>query len=109
MSKFSKEHYEDVARMLFPYTATGPSNEEHYGSRAARLIAVDFADLFAADHPPSTHCWHCGSNRNVVTDCTHVEHNYGGFNREEFLTACGAVNWTETDEQIRQIVAGPGA
>ncbi len=82
MSRYSKKHYEDVARILGHHN--GP-----YADVVVPHLTREFADLFAADNLPSTHCWHCGSNRNVVTDCTHVKHNYGGFDREQFLAACG--------------------
>ncbi|KKM24101.1 hypothetical protein LCGC14_1608510 [marine sediment metagenome] len=86
MSRYSKEHYEDVARIIVGHNG---GLLDTYSPANHKCLADDFAELFAADNPPSTHCWHCGSNRNVVTDCTHVEHNYGGFDREQFLTACG--------------------
>ncbi len=89
MSKFSKEHYEDVARVLSYHTTAAGMDNERERMQWLTWIAKSFIDLFAKDNPPSTHCWHCGSNRNVVTDCTHVEHNYGGFNREQFLAVCG--------------------
>ena len=94
MSRYGKQHYEDVARIL--------AEEKHFQETSGRpegMIAAGtvinlkhtFADLFAADNPPSTHCWRCGSNRNVVTICIrpNEEHHYGGFNRADFLEACG--------------------
>ena len=82
-SRYRKQHYEDVARIL--------SKDARTVEIVTEDIARDFADLFATDSPPSTYCWRCGSNRNVVTSCTDPKdkHNYGGFNRKQFLAACG--------------------
>ena len=89
VSRYSKQHYEDVAKVLKENRAWARQMDSTHGRAVMASTIGQFADLFAADNPPSTHCWHCGSNRNVVTDCTHVEHNYGGFDREQFLAACG--------------------
>ena len=100
MSRYSKEHYEDVAEVLSAYTRDGPSNTEYYGARQAQQITEDFADLFAADNPP--YCINCGAP--AITDevCVSAggrpydEHLFeGGFNSGRFLTACGLTTETE--------------
>ncbi len=65
-TRYQKSQIEDVARILV---------REGSGSTfgPVRNIALDFADLFAADNPPA---W--DSNKLV-----------GGFDRERFLAACG--------------------
>ena len=73
MSRYSKEHYEDVARIL--------SKDARTVEIVTEDIARDFADLFAADNPPTCR-W---GSRHHVGPCDLG----GGFNREKFLTACG--------------------
>ncbi len=59
-------------------------------------IARDFADLFAADNPPT--CTKCGvlcatqQAANYCADDAFEGENHkwaGGFDREQFLAACG--------------------
>ncbi len=84
MSRYTKEHYEDVAAILLPHC---PGNSQ------IGQIVKDFADLFAADNPPK--CIHCGrSGAEAVGLCLgpqdYLNHEVaGGFNCEQFLTACG--------------------
>ena len=85
MSRYTKQHYEDVARILF----------EHSGYTTAMVVTDDithaFADLFAADNPPNSRCWNCGDDKGTTSICTRPNegHNYGGFDRDQFLKACG--------------------
>ncbi len=94
MSRYSKQHYEDVAEIL----------SEHGGYVTARVVTDDivraFADLFAADNPPR--CVNCGEPATTTGggSCHYVpqlgEHNFeGGFDRERFLAACGLTTETE--------------
>ena len=103
MSRYSKKHYEDVAEIL----------SEHGGYVTARVVTDDivraFADLFAADNPPTClehtdasaypiDAQHHASSDHVDVkgepspeDCQCIEGGgrFGGFDREQFLTACG--------------------
>ena len=71
MSRYSKEHYEDVARILSAEFATQKPANLH---GPIRNLIYDFADLFAADNPPACIEGQCPS--------------HGGFDREQFLAAC---------------------
>lgn len=76
-TRYTQEHYEDVARLL-----KGPPTTQG--------IVHDFADLFATDNPPL--CPNCKvSVAGVRTDCStpEVAHILGGFDRAQFLVACG--------------------
>jgi len=73
-SRYSKRHYEDVARLInesWPVEAADREAEEV----VLFSLVSRFADLFAADNPPSG------------KDC--LCHECRGFDRERFLTACG--------------------
>ncbi len=81
VSRYSQEHYEDVARIFAQYP-----RGLHDG------VVKDFADLFAADSPPSSRCWNCGDSKDALEHiCTRPNegHRFGGFDRDPFLTACG--------------------
>lgn len=84
MSRYTKQHYEDVAAILsrrLPQRFT--------------VIAEDFADLFATDNPD--YCGYCGTPKDKIEGPNCVErdqpllgHSYvKGFDRDKFLTACG--------------------
>ncbi|KKM75854.1 hypothetical protein LCGC14_1386130 [marine sediment metagenome] len=92
MSRYTKEQCEDVALILSTpiELRIGRLHAETYSSTVGQL-AKDFADLFAADRPPSSHCWTCGSSKEAGFTCTRPdgEHRFGGFDREHFLAACG--------------------
>ena len=83
-TRYQKRHYEDVAEIVLNHIWHRPVG---YMSRD---LAEDFADLFAADNPPF--CSDCGDEKGT-TICTHScgDHHafIGGFDREQFLTACG--------------------
>ena len=99
-TRYQEKHYEDVARILktiwechcnSPYD---PNEPECADCQTRNGMARTFADLFAADNPP--YCIHCGAP--AITDevCASAggrlydEHPFeGGFNREQFLAACG--------------------
>ena len=89
MSRYTKEHYEDVARILSQRRAPDPG--EGLGrirNTALTDVANDFADLFAAD---PRYCIHCGDEASTTAVCPlHDEHLFeGGFDRARFLAACG--------------------
>ena len=89
-NRYTKEHYEDVAKVLHPYAdASLKWGDGEYSTMDE--VARDFADLFAADNPPSTRCWSCGDSKEVKSICTRPNegHSYGGFDRKQFLAACG--------------------
>lgn len=90
-TRYQEKHYEDMIAILSGYTTDGPSNEERHGSRTARRIARDFADLFAADNP--RYCGHCGQLEGVTEIChaPDEEHIWDGigFDRDKFLATCG--------------------
>ena len=75
-SRYTKEHYEDVARII---------RSQPWGINESTQIAEDFAALFATDNPPI--CRLCGANPG---DDTSAGHDFiDGFKRTDFLTACG--------------------
>lgn len=77
MSRNTKEHYEDVARLLRRKGIDGIGEREPTRHR----IIYAFADLFAADNPAC-----------AFLDCT----MHQGFDREQFLAACGLEPKTTT-------------
>lgn len=97
MSRYTREHYEDVARLLHAarekFSGTGGTGE---ALGAIRTLAHDFANLFAADNPPT--CSKCGvlcatqQAVNYCADDAFAGRNHvwdGGFSRTDFLAACG--------------------
>ncbi|KKM72049.1 hypothetical protein LCGC14_1424500 [marine sediment metagenome] len=88
MSKFTKQHYEDVATLLKKRSPAHPA------MIMVKAVAIDFADLFATDNPAC--CIHCGYLEGTTDICDssdgriREEHLFeGGFDREQFLAACG--------------------
>ncbi|KKN12979.1 hypothetical protein LCGC14_1011010 [marine sediment metagenome] len=86
MSIYMEQHYEDVAKIL--------SKDARTVEIVTEDIARDFADLFAADDPLT--CLHCGQEAIELGDTCPVGGGIGaphahtqGFNREQFLEACG--------------------
>ncbi len=76
MSRYTKQHYEDVARLIresWPEAMPEDVNEVILFS-----LANKFADLFAADNPDRP------------------AYEYKGFDRERFLAACGLEPETST-------------
>ncbi len=84
--RYKQEHYEDVARLL---VARMPKDNVQMLVQGLDKVALDFADLFAADNPPA--CIDCGAHRGEADpegEC--LRHLFAGaFDREKFLTACG--------------------
>lgn len=76
MPRYTEEHYKDVAHILKHHC------QPPYSGPLPPHLARDFADLFAADNPPTCQVGHhdgpCGAVCLV-----------GGFDRERFLEACG--------------------
>ena len=91
MSRYTKEHYEDVAKALKENRAWAIQMDSAHARGVMASTIGTFADLFAADRPPSSHCWTCGSSKEAGFTCTRPdgEHRFGGFDREHFLAACG--------------------
>ncbi len=90
-------HYEDVAGLLRAtrekFIGTGNTGE---AQDAIGTLAHSFSILFAADHPDYDYCGHCGSGVDVTATCPNLgereHHSYvhhEGFNRKQFLAACG--------------------
>ncbi|KKK89082.1 hypothetical protein LCGC14_2736700 [marine sediment metagenome] len=85
MSRYSKQHYDDVAHIFAQYP-----RGLHDG------VVKDFADLFAADNPSSDYCGYCGTDGATSVACPgrslalgHSLVQHKGFDREQFLSACG--------------------
>ncbi len=80
MSSYTKEHYEDVAR-IFKARSCGKPNCVYHSS--IRPLVEDFIDLFAADNPPF-----CNA---IPYPYDHDRHDCveGGFDPKQFLAACG--------------------
>lgn len=80
-TRYQEKHYEDAARIL----------REHKGCCKTEWVADDFADLFAANNPPT--CRVCGeSAAGAPPPCERYDGHHewtGGFDREQFLSACG--------------------
>ncbi len=75
-TRYQSEHYEDVAAILRRRTSHPPLTHWCW-----EVIGRDFADLFAADNP-----------RRCTLPANHEFHNCvlaSGFNRKQFLAACG--------------------
>ena len=85
MSKYQKEHYEDVAGILLEHILLTHTNSW------TRDLVSSFADLFATDNPRT--CPDCGDEEGTTSICAHScggHHVFtGGFDRERFLAACG--------------------
>ncbi|KKL69488.1 hypothetical protein LCGC14_2114440 [marine sediment metagenome] len=87
MSRYTKQHYEDVARLL------AKKSPNHPAMIMVKAVCEDFADLFAADNPPV--CIHCGQSPVSSGLCLGGQQQYlnhevkGGFNPKQFLAACG--------------------
>jgi len=94
-SKYQEQHYEDVARIMREVAPTW------HGANIPE-IAEAWADLFAADNPPT--CYVDGDHDGECDDgClldaadrarlkangVAVVHGTPGFDRERFLKACG--------------------
>lgn len=84
-SRYGKDHYEDVAKVLKENRAWAIKMDSSHARGAMAATIGTFADLFAADNPPTCHItihrllldWPCSSL------CTE------GFDRDKFLAACG--------------------
>ena len=99
MSRYTKEHYEDVARTIRLEREhwEGLPNDAQTAMAESILThwSNSLADLFAADNPPT--CIDCGRPEGrPYGECTtrktllKDEHRFmGGFNRKQFLAACG--------------------
>ncbi|KKL26926.1 hypothetical protein LCGC14_2390360 [marine sediment metagenome] len=82
VSRYSKEHYEDVAKVLKENRAWARQMDSTHGRAVMASTIGQFAELFAADNPPV--CQVGGHDGPCTPACL-----IGGFNREQFLTACG--------------------
>ncbi|MEE9569451.1 MAG: hypothetical protein V3W37_08700 [Candidatus Binatia bacterium] len=94
-TRYQESQIEDVAQILksqissaLPLNWVGHIAETETNATVKRL-AHRFADLFAADNPPT--CIECGAHRDETDpegQC--VNHLFAyGFDREQFLEACG--------------------
>ena len=86
-TRYQKSQIEDVARILaeekhFQETSGRPEGMSAAG--AVINLQHTFADLFAADNPPMCRV---GSHDGPCTPVCWLD----GFNREQFLAACGLV------------------
>ena len=82
-ARYQEKHYEDVARILAVHDVRNRPTEQADSGRHRPImaIAVDFANLFAADNPGCPTCFD--------RTCSRHEPARVGFNRERFLAACG--------------------
>ncbi len=83
MSRYSKEHYEDVARVIADATRCYEFADSN-GATPADIVN-GLADLFAADNPPT--CAGCNPQPGDVIPASHAV--VGGFDRGQFLATCG--------------------
>ena len=81
-TRYQKEHYEDVARVLSYHITAAGMDDERERMQWLAWVAESFIDLFAADNPPACQAFH-GPGHDSSCKLT------GGFNREQFLIACG--------------------
>ena len=85
MSIYTKQHYDSIADLL------SKNDPSHPVMIQVKGICLDFANLFAADSPPI--CVGCGIRRGQNHHENHPDVPgrlfIGGFDREQFLTACG--------------------
>lgn len=97
MSRYTREHYEDVARILSrERVAQEPANRH---GPIYNLI-YDFTDLFAADNPQA--CSVCRVPKvDAIRHHDGSHHFVGGFDREQFLAACGL------QEEVGYVVEPP--
>jgi hypothetical protein len=94
-TRYQEKHYEDVAKVLSTVAVFHNSRAEAKGGSGVLIqLIADFATLFAADNPPA--CTNCAEEYGTSEVCVtaggrcHEEHNFeGGFNRTQFLAACG--------------------
>ena len=91
MQRYSKRHYEDVAKLLRSERDAGlDALGNNQGSIAIACVMMGFANLFAADSPVV--CVNCADGEGSTAICTRPNegHNFtGGFDRARFLLACG--------------------
>lgn len=90
MSKYAKEHIEDVAKLLRDRVTLSHVFGDGSAWAEINTIAHHFVSLFAADNLPT--CIDCGASRAEPgphgDEC--AGHLFeGGFDRDQFLTACG--------------------
>ncbi|KKL72423.1 hypothetical protein LCGC14_2085040 [marine sediment metagenome] len=93
MSRYTKEHYEDVAKALKENRAWAIQMDSAHARGVMASTIGTFADLFAADAPEW--CGRCESWKSGYASpegycCLGRPHAWKSkFNREQFLAACG--------------------
>ncbi|KKM93912.1 hypothetical protein LCGC14_1203760 [marine sediment metagenome] len=75
-TRYQSKHYEGVAKLI-----------QRTNGCSIRYTAGQFADLFAADNPPF--CRTCNVAHTIFYASEGMHDYDGGFNRAEFLAACG--------------------
>ncbi len=94
-TRYQKRHYEDVATILRnEFKDWSPQYQ-----RPIPYIAIAFANLFAADNPRR-----CFANEEHIGGCTDgcltgTGPDNEGFDREQFLAACGLEAQPVSDEE----------
>jgi len=93
-TRYQERHYEDVAKALKENRAWAIELDSSHARGVMAATIGTFADLFAADNPPT--CLHCGQEAIELSDTCPAGEGFGaphahtqGFDRERFLTACG--------------------
>jgi len=91
MSRFTKEHYEDVARIVrLERTYWAGLVDDAQAAVAESVLSrwtCSLVDLFAADNLPF--CRTCGIFHSAFHASEGLHDYVGGFDREQFLAACG--------------------
>lgn len=93
-TRYQKQHYEEQAKLLRDYVTSGGCGADEPKDPKGSRIINSFADLFAADNPPYCGCCQAEHPREGEV-CTAAEygtpgdHNFLGFDRAQFLAACG--------------------
>ncbi len=94
-TRYQKSQIEDVATILrnaMLETIDGGKMASRYmDDTTVENLANDFDDLFAADNPPlCTLCYRPESTGRACSTASQRLHNFsGGFDRKQFLAACG--------------------
>ena len=83
MSRYTEQHYEDVAKALKENRDWALRLDNVHARGVMASTIGTFADLFAADNPKRC-TFHGEHDTGYSEDC-----KITGFNREQFLAACG--------------------
>ena len=95
-TRYQESQIEDVADLLSAAIRNNTQDDRAHqfiGQKTIEGICYSFADLFVADNPPYDYCGHCGIQPPFHIPCVereeHSIYHHKGFNRTDFLAACG--------------------